>query len=98
MTDAPQQSPADERGQQGRKADGTYSEAWRNFTRVILPPTIRAMMALDWHGQEQFPARGGMILAANHLSYMDVLALELGQVTRCSWPSPRCSTCPYSGT
>jgi 1-acyl-sn-glycerol-3-phosphate acyltransferase len=77
MTDAPQQSPADDRGQQGRKADGTYSEAWRNFTRVILPPTIRAMMALDMHGQEQFPARGGMILAANHLSYMDVLALSL---------------------
>jgi 1-acyl-sn-glycerol-3-phosphate acyltransferase len=77
MTDAPQQTLADERGQQGRKADGTYSEAWRNFTRVILPPTIRAMMSVQWHGQEQFPKRGGMILAANHLSYMDVLALSL---------------------
>jgi 1-acyl-sn-glycerol-3-phosphate acyltransferase len=35
------------------------------------------MMRLDWQGQDQFPKQGGMILAANHLSYMDVLALSL---------------------
>jgi 1-acyl-sn-glycerol-3-phosphate acyltransferase len=63
--------------QQGKRADGSYSEAWRNFTRIVLPPTIGAMMRLDMRGKENFPPRGGMILAANHLSYMDVLALSI---------------------
>jgi 1-acyl-sn-glycerol-3-phosphate acyltransferase len=56
---------------------GTYSPAWRTFTKIVLPPSIRAMMHLDWAGQEHFPRRDGMILAANHLSYMDILALSL---------------------
>ena len=62
---------------QDKQADGSYSPAWRNFTKIVLPPSIRAMMRLDWSGQENFPASGGMILAANHLSYMDILALSL---------------------
>jgi 1-acyl-sn-glycerol-3-phosphate acyltransferase len=61
----------------GKQADGSYSRAWRRFTKIVLPPSIRAMMRLDWAGQEHVPASGGMILAANHLSYMDVLALSL---------------------
>jgi 1-acyl-sn-glycerol-3-phosphate acyltransferase len=56
---------------------GTYSPAWRTFTKIVLPPSIRAMMRLDWAGQEHFPKREGMILAANHLSYVDILALSL---------------------
>jgi 1-acyl-sn-glycerol-3-phosphate acyltransferase len=62
---------------QDKHSDGSYSTAWRNFTKIVLPPSIRAMMRLDWDGQEHFPARDGMILAANHLSYMDILALSL---------------------
>jgi 1-acyl-sn-glycerol-3-phosphate acyltransferase len=58
-------------------ADGSYSEAWRNFTRIVLPPSIRALMALRWGGQENVPPKEGMILAANHLSYSDILALSL---------------------
>lgn len=61
----------------GKQADGSYSAAWRTFTKIVLPPSIRAMMRLDWAGQEHVPASEGMILAANHLSYMDVLALSL---------------------
>ncbi|HMH92123.1 MAG TPA: lysophospholipid acyltransferase family protein [Streptosporangiaceae bacterium] len=60
-----------------RVADGSYSEAWRNFTRIVLPPSIRALMALRWSGQENIPPKEGMILAANHLSYSDILALSL---------------------
>jgi 1-acyl-sn-glycerol-3-phosphate acyltransferase len=56
---------------------GTYSPAWRTFTKIVLPPSIWTMMRLDWTGQEHFPKRDGMILAANHLSYMDILALSL---------------------
>jgi 1-acyl-sn-glycerol-3-phosphate acyltransferase len=61
----------------GKQADGSYSAAWRTFTKIILPPSIRSMMRLDWAGQEYFPAKDGMILAINHLSYMDILAVSL---------------------
>jgi 1-acyl-sn-glycerol-3-phosphate acyltransferase len=60
-----------------RVIDGSYSEAWRNFTRIVLPPSIRALMALRWSGQENVPPEEGMLLAANHLSYTDILALSL---------------------
>lgn len=60
-----------------KRADGSYSNAWRGVTKIILRPTIRALMKHDWQGQENFPATGGMIVAANHLSYADVLAMCL---------------------
>ena len=63
--------------QQGKRSDGSYSQAWRNFTKIVLPPTIRAMMHIDWSGRENFPDQGGVILAVNHLSYMDILATSL---------------------
>jgi 1-acyl-sn-glycerol-3-phosphate acyltransferase len=60
-----------------KRADGSYSSAWRNFSKIILRPGIRMMMRLDWHGQEHFPPEGAMILVANHLSYMDIFAVSL---------------------
>jgi 1-acyl-sn-glycerol-3-phosphate acyltransferase len=61
-----------------KRADGSYSNAWRGVSKMILRPTIRALMKFDWHGQEHFvPPGRGMIVAANHLSYADVLALSL---------------------
>jgi 1-acyl-sn-glycerol-3-phosphate acyltransferase len=60
-----------------KRADGSYSEFWRGVSRMILRPTIRALMKHDWHGQDHFPAEGGMIVAVNHLSYADVLAVAL---------------------
>src|SRR5271166_4899553 len=60
-----------------RPADGSYSDAWRNFSKVLLRPGIRMMMRLDWRGQEHIPADGPVILAANHLSYMDIFAVSL---------------------
>ena len=61
-----------------KRADGTYSKTWRGISKIILRPTIRALMKFDWHGQEHFlPDGEGMILAANHLSYADVLAVSL---------------------
>lgn len=60
-----------------KRADGSYSSAWRGASKVILRPTIRALMKHDWHGQDHFPATGGMIVAVNHLSYADVLAVAL---------------------
>jgi 1-acyl-sn-glycerol-3-phosphate acyltransferase len=60
-----------------KRADGSYSAAWRGVSKIILRPLTPLLMKYDWHGQENFPAAGGMILAANHLSYFDVLALSL---------------------
>jgi len=61
-----------------KRADGTYSNAWRGASQLILRPTIRALMKFDWQGQEHFiPPGRGMIVAVNHLSYADVLAVAL---------------------
>jgi len=60
-----------------RPADGSYSNAWRNVSKIILRPGIRMMMRLDWRGQQNLPADGPVILAANHLSYMDIFAVSL---------------------
>lgn len=60
-----------------RRADGSYSKRWRRISQIILRPTIRALMKHDWQGQENFLPEGGMIVAANHLSYADVLAVAL---------------------
>jgi 1-acyl-sn-glycerol-3-phosphate acyltransferase len=59
------------------RADGSYSNAWRGVSEIILRPAIRALMKHDWQGQENIVRAGGMIVAANHLSYADVLALAL---------------------
>jgi 1-acyl-sn-glycerol-3-phosphate acyltransferase len=59
------------------RADGSYSKAWRTFSKIVLRPGIRMLMHLDWHGQEHVPADGAMILAANHLSYTDIFAVSL---------------------
>ena len=60
-----------------KRADREYSPAWRRATMVAFPPLIRAIMKRDWHGQEHLPRDGGMILAANHLSYADWAAVAL---------------------
>src|ERR1700683_4147528 len=60
-----------------RRADGSYSNAWRGVSKLILRPTIRALMKHDWQGQENNPGTGGVIVAPNHLSYADVLAVSL---------------------
>jgi 1-acyl-sn-glycerol-3-phosphate acyltransferase len=65
-------------GKKARKpADGSYSPAWRTFSKILLRPGIRMMMRLDWRGQEHIPTEGPVILAANHLSYMDIFAVAL---------------------
>ncbi len=66
-----------ESAEMSKRADGSYSSAWRGVSRIILRPTIRGLMKHDWHGQDHFPAEGGMIVAVNHLSYADVLAVAL---------------------
>ncbi len=59
--------------QQGQR----YSPGWRAGTKVYLPPLIKSLMKRDWQGYQHFPREGGMIVAANHLSYADWPAMAL---------------------
>ena len=60
-----------------RQRDLGYSPAWRSFTKVVLPPLIKSLMRRDWQGHRHFPRQGGMLVAANHLSYADWPAMSL---------------------
>jgi 1-acyl-sn-glycerol-3-phosphate acyltransferase len=63
-----------------KRADGSYSPAWRRASKIILWPLIQAGMKHEWHGQENIsniPADQGIILAINHLSYADIFADSL---------------------
>ena len=48
---------------------------WYALAVCILKPTIVAFMKKDWRGGEHVPATGGVIVAANHISHADPVAL-----------------------
>lgn len=52
-----------------------YSPAWRKLTIVILRPLLFGLLRRDWRGRGNVPAEGGVIIAANHISEADPLAL-----------------------
>lgn len=49
----------------------TYSPSWRLISVVVLRPLVQALIRNKWDGRENIPRTGGVILAANHLSYLD---------------------------
>src|SRR5206468_1715681 len=53
-----------------------YSPAWRKVSIIILRPLIFSMMKRDWHGRDNVPRDGGLIVAMNHLSWSDPFALS----------------------
>ena len=46
---------------------------WIWFSVVIVKPTVAAFFQRRWRGREHIPARGGVILATNHVSHADWL-------------------------
>ncbi|WUH96937.1 1-acyl-sn-glycerol-3-phosphate acyltransferase [Spirillospora sp. NBC_00431] len=52
-----------------------YSPGWRKLTIVILRPLLFGLLKRDWRGRGNVPGKGGVILAANHISEADPLAL-----------------------
>jgi 1-acyl-sn-glycerol-3-phosphate acyltransferase len=52
-----------------------YSPPWRLLTIVVLRPGLRAALGRDWRGTQNIPRTGGVIIAANHISESDPLAL-----------------------
>jgi 1-acyl-sn-glycerol-3-phosphate acyltransferase len=54
----------------------TYSTAWRGLTIAVVPPTITALFRRDWRGMQNVPRQGGLVIAANHISEADPLAIS----------------------
>ncbi|GAC1442663.1 MAG: lysophospholipid acyltransferase family protein [Mycobacteriales bacterium] len=48
---------------------------WYGVAACILKPMCWAFMKRDWRGLEHVPRTGGVILAANHISHADPVAL-----------------------
>lgn len=55
----------------------SYSRAWRLVSILLLRPLLHLLQKRAWAGQANIPATGGVILAPNHNSYADVLAVAL---------------------
>ena len=52
-----------------------YSRWWRGLTIAAVPPGLRLLITERWHGREHVPRDGGLIVAANHVSEADPLAI-----------------------
>ncbi|HWA68097.1 MAG TPA: lysophospholipid acyltransferase family protein [Mycobacteriales bacterium] len=50
---------------------------WYRLVVVVVSPFLRLTTTRDWRGAERVPKSGGVILAANHVSYIDPFALGL---------------------
>jgi 1-acyl-sn-glycerol-3-phosphate acyltransferase len=53
----------------------SYSRGWRGLTIGVVPAVSIALVRRDWQGTEHVPRAGGLIIAANHVSEADPLAL-----------------------
>jgi 1-acyl-sn-glycerol-3-phosphate acyltransferase len=49
----------------------SYSPAWRLFTVILFRPTLHTLIRNKWAGRENIPRKGPVILAPNHMSYLD---------------------------
>jgi 1-acyl-sn-glycerol-3-phosphate acyltransferase len=50
---------------------------WYRLVVVVASPVLRVTTVRDWRGLEGVPQSGGVIIAANHVSYVDPFALGL---------------------
>jgi 1-acyl-sn-glycerol-3-phosphate acyltransferase len=48
---------------------------WYRFVAVVLRPLLMLLTRRDWRGTEHVPATGGLVVCANHVSYLDPLTL-----------------------
>src|ERR1700722_8509103 len=52
-----------------------YSRFWRGLPIAAVPAGLRILIKKQWQGQQNVPRRGGLIIAANHISEADPLAI-----------------------
>jgi 1-acyl-sn-glycerol-3-phosphate acyltransferase len=50
---------------------------WYRFVVVVARPLLRVTTTADWRRQDLIPKSGGVILAVNHVSYVDPFAIGL---------------------
>lgn len=48
-----------------------YSRFWRLVSVIVLRPLLHLLIRNRWEGRENIPKTGGVILAPNHISYVD---------------------------
>lgn len=61
-----------------KQAEGKrYSRFWRLASVMVLVPVVTALIRNVWAGRENIPAKGGVILAPNHVSYADTFTNAL---------------------
>ena len=48
-----------------------YSPSWRLVSVIVLRSLVKVLIRNKWDGRENIPRRGAVILAVNHLSYLD---------------------------
>ena len=48
-----------------------YSRSWRLVSVMVLRPLLHLLIRNDMRGRDHIPKSGGVILAPNHLSYVD---------------------------
>ena len=49
----------------------SYSPSWRLASVIVLRILVHALFRNKWDGRENIPRSGAVILAVNHLSYLD---------------------------
>jgi 1-acyl-sn-glycerol-3-phosphate acyltransferase len=49
----------------------SYSPSWRLASVIVIRLVVHALLRNKWGGREHVPRSGGVILAVNHLSYLD---------------------------
>ena len=49
----------------------SYSPTWRLISVIVLRPLLQLLIRNKWAGQENIPRTGGVIIAPNHVSYVD---------------------------
>ncbi|TQN32547.1 1-acyl-sn-glycerol-3-phosphate acyltransferase [Haloactinospora alba] len=60
----------------------------KTLTATIVRPILRGVTKAEWHGAENIPREGGVIIAANHLSMADPLTIaKFLYVAGKRWPT-----------
>jgi 1-acyl-sn-glycerol-3-phosphate acyltransferase len=61
--------------QEGLGMSYEYSRWWRGLTVAVVPSAMRLLVTERWQGRQHVPRDGGLIVAANHVSEADPLAI-----------------------
>ena len=59
---------------------------WRRAVVALVVPVLQVWTRRTWRGQENIPAQGGVILAANHMSHFDPLVMAHYVYGSGRWP------------